>query len=86
MSVTGHINVIFVGRLKSWDGEARIEPRGPRRRRQRFPMMGERTVSRSASTAGGSAFPVMGEHEVIRAAPEAGGSAFLVKGRSTWCR
>ena len=39
-------------------------------------MVGERTVSRSTFTAGGSAFPVMGEHEVSRAALEAGGSGF----------
>ena len=44
-------------------------------------MMGERTVSRPAFTADGSAFPVMGEREVSRAALEAGGSAFPVMGR-----
>jgi hypothetical protein len=49
-------------------------------------MMGERTVSRSTFTAGGSAFPVMGEREVSRAALEAGGSGFPARGRCAWSR
>jgi hypothetical protein len=67
-------------------GGARSEPRDLHGRRQRFPMIGERAVSRAALEAGGNVFPVVGERGVSCVALAAGGSAFPVMGRCMWSR